>query len=116
MTLTAITIEGGLFAPELIEDLAARPDQVEGQRAQDFGLLASARLSDAIQNCLLAGTEPLDEIREPARRRQRRLDDGHALGVGAAVLAECARLPGFAVPARRPVRWRAELPDFTFRR
>ncbi len=50
MTLTAITVEGGLFAPELIEDLAARPDQVEGQRAQDFGLAAAARLSDEIQN------------------------------------------------------------------
>ena len=49
MTLTAITIEGGLFAPDLADDLELRPDQVDGQRAQDFGLAADTRLSDEIQ-------------------------------------------------------------------
>ena len=50
MTLTAITVEGGLFAPDLTEDLEVRPDQVDGQRAQDFGLAAGTRLSDEIQD------------------------------------------------------------------
>jgi hypothetical protein len=47
MAHLAITIEGGLIATDLIEQIAATPQDVPGQRPADFGL--DARLSDEIQ-------------------------------------------------------------------
>jgi hypothetical protein len=47
MANLAITIEGGLIATDLIEQIAATPQDVPGQRPADFGL--EGRLSDEIQ-------------------------------------------------------------------
>jgi hypothetical protein len=47
MAHLAITIEGGLIASDLVEQIAATPQDVAGQRPVDFGL--DARLSDEIQ-------------------------------------------------------------------
>src|SRR5246127_2399220 len=47
MARLAITVEGGLIASDLIEQIAATPQDVPGQRPADFGL--DARLSDEIQ-------------------------------------------------------------------
>jgi hypothetical protein len=47
MAHLAITIEGGLIASDLVEQIAATPQDVPGQRPADFGL--DARLSDEIQ-------------------------------------------------------------------
>lgn len=43
----AVTIEGGLISSDLIEQIAATPQDVQGQRPADFGL--DGRLSDEIQ-------------------------------------------------------------------
>jgi hypothetical protein len=58
----AITIEGGLISSDLVEQIAATPQDVPGQRPADFGL--DARLSDEIQK---AFSEAL--IQAPRRRR-----------------------------------------------
>jgi hypothetical protein len=47
MARLAITIEGGLISSDLVEQIAATPLDVRGQRPADFGL--DARLSDEIQ-------------------------------------------------------------------
>lgn len=47
MAHLTITIEGGLIASDLVEQIAATPQDVPGQRPVDFGL--GARLSDEIQ-------------------------------------------------------------------
>jgi len=47
MARLAITIEGGLISSDLVEQIAATPQDVSGQRPADFGL--DARLSDEIQ-------------------------------------------------------------------
>lgn len=47
MARLAITIEGGLISSDLVEQIAATPQDVPGQRPSDFGL--DARLSDEIQ-------------------------------------------------------------------
>jgi hypothetical protein len=47
MARLAITIEGGLISSDLVEQIAATPQDVPGQRPVDFGL--DARLSDEIQ-------------------------------------------------------------------
>jgi hypothetical protein len=47
MARLAITIEGGLISSDLVEQTAATPQDVPGQRPSDFGL--DARLSDEIQ-------------------------------------------------------------------
>jgi hypothetical protein len=43
----AITIEGGLISSDLVDQIAATPQDVPGQRPVDFGL--DGRLSDEIQ-------------------------------------------------------------------
>lgn len=48
MAHVAVTLEGGLFAADLLERIAATPDAVEGQRAKDFAL-EGKRLGDVIQ-------------------------------------------------------------------
>jgi hypothetical protein len=47
MARLAITIEGGLISSDLVEQIAATPQDVPGQRPADFGL--DGRLSDEIQ-------------------------------------------------------------------
>jgi hypothetical protein len=47
MARLAITIEGGLISSDLVEQIAATPQDVPGQRPVDFGL--DARLSDEVQ-------------------------------------------------------------------
>jgi hypothetical protein len=47
MARLAITIEGGLISSDLIEQIAATPQDVPGQRPADFGL--DARLTDEVQ-------------------------------------------------------------------
>ena len=47
MARLAITIEGGLISSDLVEHIAATPQDVPGQGPRDFGL--DARLSDEIQ-------------------------------------------------------------------
>jgi hypothetical protein len=47
MARLAITIEGGLISSDLVEQIAATPQDVPGQAPKDFGL--NARLSDEIQ-------------------------------------------------------------------
>src|SRR5581483_2375860 len=47
MVYTAVIIEGGLFPADLLDRLAE--GSAPGQRPEDFGLPASARLSDEIQ-------------------------------------------------------------------
>jgi hypothetical protein len=47
MARVATTIEGGLIASDLVEQIAATPQDVFGQRPSDFGV--DARLSDEIQ-------------------------------------------------------------------
>ena len=49
MAHAAITIEGGLFASDLLDCIAATPDDVPGQKPTDFGI-DGTRLSDEIQN------------------------------------------------------------------
>ena len=49
MAHAAITIEGGLFASDLLDRIAAAPDDVPGQKSTDFGI-DGTRLSDEIQN------------------------------------------------------------------
>lgn len=48
MAHVAITIEGGLFSADLLEQLGSRPEEVPGQRPADFDLDGS-RLSEEIQ-------------------------------------------------------------------
>ncbi len=50
MSYAAISIEGGLFPPDLVEQIAAADNSVGGQTARDFGLAANQRLSDEIQS------------------------------------------------------------------
>jgi len=45
-TFTAIRIEGGLFAPDLMEQVMA--EELPGQRASDFGLNSRRSLIDEI--------------------------------------------------------------------
>src|SRR5262249_56127921 len=47
MAHLAIALEGGLVSSDLVEQIAATPQDVPGQRPADFGL--DARLSDEIQ-------------------------------------------------------------------
>jgi hypothetical protein len=47
MAHVAITVEGGLVSSDLLEQIAATPQDVQGQRAADFGV--DGRLSDEIQ-------------------------------------------------------------------
>lgn len=47
MAHLAITVEGGLISSDLVEQIAATPQDVPGQRPADFGL--DGRLSDEIQ-------------------------------------------------------------------
>jgi hypothetical protein len=47
MAHVAITVEGGLVSGDLLEQIAARPQDVQGQRPGDFGI--DGRLSDEIQ-------------------------------------------------------------------
>jgi hypothetical protein len=47
MAHLAVTVEGGLVSGDLIEQIAATPQDVQGQRPADFGL--DGRLSDEIQ-------------------------------------------------------------------
>src|SRR5262249_28025088 len=47
MPRVAITIEGGLISSDLVEQIAATPQDVQGQRPADFAL--DGRLSDEIQ-------------------------------------------------------------------
>jgi Eco57I restriction-modification methylase len=47
MARVAITVEGGLIGSDLIEQIAATPQHVPGQRPTDFGL--DSRLSEEIQ-------------------------------------------------------------------
>lgn len=47
MAHLAITVEGGLVSSDLIEQIAATPQDFQGQRPADFGL--DGRLSDEIQ-------------------------------------------------------------------
>ena len=48
MAHAAIAIEGGLFASDLLDRIAATPDDVPGQKPTDFGI-DGTRLSDEIQ-------------------------------------------------------------------
>ena len=50
MSGVAVAIEGGLFAADLLERIAAGSEGVDGQRPQDFGLAAGTRMSDEIQD------------------------------------------------------------------
>jgi hypothetical protein len=47
MARLAITVEGGLISTDIVEQIAATPQDVPGQRPADFGL--DGRLSDEIQ-------------------------------------------------------------------
>jgi hypothetical protein len=47
MAHLAVTVEGGLVSSDLLEQIAATPQDVSGQRASDFGV--DGRLSDDIQ-------------------------------------------------------------------
>jgi Eco57I restriction-modification methylase/N-6 DNA Methylase len=53
MARVAIIVEGGLIGSDLIEQIAATPQDVAGQRPVDFGL--DARLSDEIQKAFSDG-------------------------------------------------------------
>ena len=48
MTYSTITIEGGLFAPDLLERIATEGDSIEGQKPSDFGLAPSRSVMDQI--------------------------------------------------------------------
>lgn len=48
MAFVTITVEGGLFAADLLDRLAAKPEDLPGQRAADFGK-AGQRMSEEIQ-------------------------------------------------------------------
>jgi hypothetical protein len=48
MPYTSITIEGGMFPPDLLDRIAA--GELDGQRAADFGMDRNDRLSDEIQS------------------------------------------------------------------
>jgi hypothetical protein len=47
MAHPAVTVEGGLISGDLLEQIAAAPQDVQGQRAGDFGV--DGRLSDEVQ-------------------------------------------------------------------
>ena len=49
MSYATISIEGGLFSPDLLERIATDGGGVPGQKALDFGLAAGRRLPDEIQ-------------------------------------------------------------------
>ncbi len=49
MSYAAISIEGGLFPPDLLDRVAAAEGSVRGQAAHEFALPASRRLPDEIQ-------------------------------------------------------------------
>jgi len=48
MAYTSIVVEGALFPPDLLDRIAA--GEIDGQRAEDFGLARGSRLSDEIQS------------------------------------------------------------------
>ncbi|HFD14720.1 MAG TPA: SAM-dependent DNA methyltransferase [Rhodospirillales bacterium] len=64
--IETLTIEGGLLGLELVETLTTRPEEIEGQTPQAFGLAARARVADEIQDCFSA---VLSHWRRFARRR-----------------------------------------------
>ncbi len=49
MSYATISIEGGLFPPDLLERVATGEDSIKGQETRDFALTANRRLSDEIQ-------------------------------------------------------------------
>ena len=72
MPRVAIIIEGGLISSDLIEQIAATPQDVQGQRPADFGL--DGRLSDEIQK---AFSDALFQASRALKAFQRRAQ--HAL-------------------------------------
>ena len=49
MSYATITVEGGLFPPDLLDRIATEGDSISGQKAADFGLSPGRRLPDEMQ-------------------------------------------------------------------
>ncbi len=49
MSYATITVEGGLFPPDLLDRIATDDSSISGQKPADFGLSAGRRLPDEIQ-------------------------------------------------------------------
>ena len=49
MSYTTISIEGGLFPPDLLDRISAGNGEIKGQTAGDFGLPSSRHLLDELQ-------------------------------------------------------------------
>lgn len=96
MTRTLV-VEGGLLGLELIERLRESPEEVAGQKPQDFGLPANARLGEEIQD---AFSSALSHWRRFARRRLAAPDTGTSLTREQWVLPLLREL-GFDPRARR---------------
>ena len=94
----SITIEGGLFPPDLVERVAA--GAVGGQSPADFGLAKGRRLSDEVQAAFSDARSFWDAF-------QRRLDRSRESKTTLTrqdwviPLLEGSRFPGAPVPARR---------------
>lgn len=68
MAYVSIAVEGGMFPSDLLDRMAAGPDGLEGQRAEDFGLPRGARLTDEMQTAFAE----MRQLRDMFHRRQAR--------------------------------------------
>lgn len=66
MATDAITVEGGLFAADLLERMAAEPDAIEGQKPAHFN--QSGRLSEEIQSTFSAARRYWETFQSRRRR------------------------------------------------
>ncbi|NVM22774.1 MAG: N-6 DNA methylase [Desulfobacterales bacterium] len=70
MPYVSVAIEGGLFPPDLLDRIAAGDASLSGQKASDFGLNGTRRLTDEIQSAFSDARSYWDAF-------QRRLERSH---------------------------------------
>ena len=60
MSYSTITIEGGLFSPDLLERIASEGDSIYGQKPSDFGLAPSRSVMDQMHQAYSAARKYWD--------------------------------------------------------
>ena len=103
MARLAITIEGGLISSDLVEQIAATPQDVPGQGPRDFGL--DARLSDEIQKAFSDALIHWNAFNARLTRGQGQCDDHHPRNLGLAALGGTRVHACISARRRRGWRW-----------
>ena len=100
MSYSTITIEGGLFSPDLLERIASEGDSIYGQKPSDFGLAPSRSVMDQMHQAYSAARKYWDAF-------SARLDHSRVSSVTltrqdwATKFYELLGLPSIAVPTVR---------------